>query len=56
MLSTLHMKLFIRTKKLESDLIIEFGREILSTIAVSRRKLWSHLSNPGLVMLRFVHC
>ena len=43
-------------KKRKSKLIIEFWREILSTIAVSRRKLWSHLSNSGLVMWRFVHC
>ena len=46
MLSISHMKLFKRTKKLELNLHIEFGRAVLSTIFVSRRKLWNHLSNP----------
>ena len=45
-----HMKLFNRTKKLELNMNIEFGRAVLSTIAVSRRKLWNHLSNPGIVL------
>ena len=45
-LSISHMKLFKRTKKLELNLHIEFGRAVLSTIFVSRRKLWNHSSNP----------
>ena len=49
-LSILHMKLFKRTKKLELSLNIEFERAVLSTIFVSRGKLWNHLSNPGLVL------
>ena len=46
MLSILPMKLFNRTKKLDLNLNIEFGKAVLSTIFVSRRKLSNHLSNP----------
>ena len=52
MLSILHVKLFKRTKKLEINLYIEFGRAVLSTFFVP--KLWSHLSNPGQSGVSFV--
>ena len=45
-ISISHMKLFKRTKKLALNLNIEFGRAFSSTIFVSRRKLWNHLSSP----------
>ena len=35
-----------KTKKLEISLNIEFGRAVLSTVSVSRKKLWNHLRNP----------
>ena len=48
MLSISHMKLLKRSKKLKLNLDIEFGRAVLSTISVSRWKLWNKLSDPCL--------
>ena len=45
MLSISYMKSFTETKKLELNLNIEFGIAPLSTVSVSRRKLWNHLSS-----------
>ena len=42
------MQLTEITEKLELKLSTEFGRAVLSTISVSRRKLWNHLTKPFL--------
>ena len=31
-----------KTKKLEINLNIEFGRAVLTTVSVNRKKLWNH--------------
>ena len=35
-----------KTKKTEINLNIEFERAVLSTVSVSRKKLWNYLGNP----------
>ena len=37
-----------KTKKLEINLNIVFGRVVLSTVSVNKKKLWNHLRNPCL--------
>ena len=36
----------VQKAKVQLNLHIEFGRAVLSTTFVSRRKLWNHSSNP----------
>ena len=37
-----------KTKKLEINLNIVFGRVVLSTVSVNKKKLWNHLRIPCL--------
>ena len=37
-----------KTKKLEINLNIEFGRVVLSTVSINKKKLWNDLRNPCL--------